>query len=325
MIQLIVGNKDLSEVVEKITWSGDAKQVSRKLSFSIVQKDSDHYMPKVTPSEGAEVLLQDENGRVLFGGILFDIDKSGSANTVSYLAFDLMFYINNSDISKVFNATPESIAAEICTELGIPFGGAATTGLTVYIPCLGKKAYEAIMMAYTAASKQNGKKYIPLMKNVNQLYVIEKGAYCGVVLDGGYNLTESSYKTSLQQLVNKVLITDKSGNVVSTVNDADSQQKYGTVQKVYKQEDGKDAQSEAKALLQAIEQSGSVTALGDVRAVSGYAVAVQEPISGLYGKFFVEADTHTFENGMSTMQLTLAFSNMMDEKETDKAETEAIK
>lgn len=325
MIQLIVGNKDLSEVVEKITWSGDTKQVSRKLAFTIAQKDSDHYMPKVTLSEGDEVLLQDESGRVLFGGILFDIDKSAVANTVSYLAFDLMFYINNSDISKVFNAKPETIAAEVCTELGISFGGAATTGLTVYIPCLGKKAYEAIMMAYTAASKQNGKRYIPLMKNVNQLFVIEKGVYSGVVLDGGYNLTESSYKTSLQQLVNKVLITDKSGNVVSTVEDAASQQKYGTVQKVYKQEDGKDAQGEAKALLQTIEQSGSVTALGDVRAVSGYSVAVQEPISGLYGEFFVEADTHTFENGMDTMQLTLAFSNMMDEKETEKAETEAIK
>ena len=41
------------------------------------------------------------------------------------------------------------------------------------------------------------------------------------------------------------------------------------------------------------------------------------PISttGLYGKFYIESDTHTFEDGKEMMQLTLAFSNMMDEKE----------
>lgn len=138
-MMLTVGGKKLGEVVEKISWSGDTKQVARKLSFTIAKKDSDHYLPKVTLNEGDEVLLQEDSGKPLFGGILFDIDKSGSANVATYLAFDLMFYINNSDISKIFNTTPESIAAAICTELGIPFGGAAKTGITVYMPCLGKK------------------------------------------------------------------------------------------------------------------------------------------------------------------------------------------
>lgn len=314
MIKLIAGNKDLTEVVEKITWSGDTKQVSRKLSFSIVSKDTDYHLPKVTLNSGEDVVLCDVAGRVLFGGIIFDVDKAASANTTTYLAFDLLFYVNNSDISKVFNDTPEAITAQVCSELGIPFGSAVPTGLTVYIPCLGKKGYEAIMMAYTEASKQNGKKYIPLMQSINKLCVIEKGVYCGVVMDGSYNLTEAAYKTSLQKLVNKVLITDKTGGIISTVEDAESL-KYGTIQKVYKQEDGKDAGVEAKALLQSIEHSASVSGISDTRAVSGYALAVQEPMSGLHGLFYIEADTHTFENGKATMQLTLSFSNMMDEKE----------
>lgn len=41
-------------------------------------------------------------------------------------------------------------------------------------------------------ARKNGKKYIPLIKNATQLYVIEKGALCGVVLDGSYNLTEAN-------------------------------------------------------------------------------------------------------------------------------------
>ena len=86
----------------------------------------------------------------------------------------------------------------------------------------------------------------------------------------------------------------------------------------YKQEDGKDAQTEAKALLQTLEQTGSVTGCpGDSRAVSGYALIVQETTTGLFGKFYIESDTHTFTDGKHEMALTLAFSNMMDEKEIE--------
>jgi hypothetical protein len=268
----------------------------------------------VTINEGDSVLFRDGD-RTLFGGPVFDIEKSASGNLTTYTAFDLMFYINNSDISKIFDDTPEAITAWICSHLSVPFGSAAPTGIKVYLPWLGKKAYEAIMAAYTTASRQNGKKYIPLMQNVNQVYVIEKGALCGVVLDGGYNLTEATYKTSLQKLVDRVIVTDKNGNQTSVVEDAGAQSKYGVVQRVYKQEEGKDAASEAKALLHIMDQSATVTATSDTRAVSGYAIAVQEATTGLYGKFYIESDTHTFENGKEMMQLTLAFSNMMDEKE----------
>ena len=315
--QMIVGSSNISQLVEKVTWSGDTKQVARKLTFSIATRNTDRFLPKVSISEGDSVLFKDGD-RTLFGGPVFDIEKSASGNLTTYTAFDLMFYINNSDISKIFDDTPEGITAWICAHLGIPFGSAAPTGIKVYLPWLGKKAYEAIMTAYTAASRQNGKKYIPLMRNVNQVCVIEKGALCGVVLDGGYNLTEATYKTSLQELVDRVIVTDKNGNQTGLVEDAGAQSKYGVVQHVYKQEEGRDAATEAKALLHIMEQSASVSAASDTRAVSGYAIAVQEAVTGLYGKFYIESDTHTFEDGKEMMQLTLAFSNMMDEREISK-------
>lgn len=312
--QLTAGGKDISQLVEKVTWSGDSKQVARKLAFSIATRGTDHFLPKVTINEGDSVLFKDGD-RTLFGGPVFDIEKSASGNLTTYTAFDLMFYINNSDISKVFDDTPEAITAWICSHLGVPFGSAAPTGIKVYLPWLGKKAYEAIMAAYTTASRKNGKKYIPLMQNVNQVCVIEKGTLCGVMLDGGYNLTEAAYKTSLQKLVDRVIVTDRNGNQTGVVEDAGAQSKYGVVQHVYKQEDGRDAAAEARSRLHIIDQTATVSAVSDTRAVSGYAIAVQEAVTGLYGKFYIESDTHTFEDGKEAMQLTLAFSNMMDEKE----------
>ena len=316
--ELNAGGKQLAEVIEKVTWSGDSKQVARKLVFTVANKDSERFLPKVNINEGDQVQFL-EDGKLLFSGPVFDIEKSGSGNVVTYTAFDLMFYVTKSDINRVFdNETPEAITSWICSHLGIPFGAAASTGIPVYMPWLGKKAYDGIMAAYTAASRKNGKKYIPLIKNATQLYVIERGALCGVVLDGSYNLTEANYKTSLQNMVDRVLITDKDGNQIGVVEDTAAQQKYGVVQTVYKQEDGKDAQTEAKALLQTLEQTGSVTGCqGDSRAVSGYALIVQETTTGLFGKFYIESDTHTFTDGKHEMALTLAFSNMMDEKEIE--------
>ena len=72
--QLFVGSKDLSQLVEKVTWSGDSKQVARKLVFSVATKASDRFLPKVTINEGDTVIFKDGE-KTLFGGPVFDIDK----------------------------------------------------------------------------------------------------------------------------------------------------------------------------------------------------------------------------------------------------------
>lgn len=312
-MRLTVGNKDISELVEKITWSGDTKQVARKITFTIAYSSTDYYLPKPQITEGKTVLLQKDDGTDLFFGLVMEIDKKSSSTTVSYLAYDFLYYILKSDVNAVFDTTPENAARQVATELGVPVGELATTGIHVYMPCLGENAYNTIMMGYTAASKQNGKKYIPLIKNRDKLNVIEKGALCGVTLSGDYSLTDSSYKVSLQNMVNKIVITDKDGNVLNTIQE--KAPGGGTIQKIYKQEDGKDSITEARALIKLMEQTGSVTALSDTRAVSGYAILIEEPVTGLCGKFYIESDSHTFSNDGEEMQLTLEFKNMMDEVE----------
>lgn len=320
-MRILIGNNDISEFIESITWSGDTKQVARKVNFTVAKNKNDKKMKSITINEGDSITMQTDSKKTIFYGVVFDIDKTASSTTYSYLAYDLMFYINNSDISDVYDGTPDSITKKICQELSIDYGTLASPNIHVYMPCLGKKAYEGIMMAYTEASRKNGKKYIPLIQNRSKLSVIEKGTQCGVVLRGDTNLSDANYKSTLQNLVNKVLITDKKGNVVKTVQDTDSQKKYGTVQAVYKQEDGKDATDEANNMLKTVELSASVNGIpSNYKAVSGYSIVIREPDTGLYGKFYIEADSHAFSNGKSEMQLTLAFENLMDEKDIEESD-----
>lgn len=164
---------------------------------------------------------------------------------------------------------------------------------------------------------------MPLIKNINQVCVIEKGTLSGVILTGDYNLVGATYKATLQNLVNRVLITDNKGNVIKTVEDGESVKKYGLVQKIIKQSEKEDATPEAQKALVTVESSATVSASpSDFRAVSGYSVIVQESDTGLYGKFYIESDSHTFENGKSQMELTLSFENLMDEKELEEAKLE---
>ena len=220
-MKLLTGGKDISQLIEKITWSGDTSQVSRKINFTIAQNKKDTLFPNVSIDIGDEIIMQDNEGNNIFGGIIFDADKKGSSKTVSYLAYDLLFYVNQSDVNMVFSGTPESIVTQICQKLDIPCGELApTNGVVVKSPCFGKKAYKAIMMAYTVAARKNGTKYIPLIKNINQLCVIEKGTLCGAVMTGDYNLIDTEYKSTLQNLVNRVIITNSKGNQIKVIEDA---------------------------------------------------------------------------------------------------------
>ena len=113
-MKLLTGGKDISQLIEKITWSGDTSQVSRKINFTIAQNKKDTLFPDVSIDIGDEIIMQDDAENNVFGGIIFDADKKGSFKTVSYLAYDLLFYLNQSDVIMVFSGSLESIVSWIC-------------------------------------------------------------------------------------------------------------------------------------------------------------------------------------------------------------------
>ena len=115
-----------------------------RISEAIAQNKKDTLFPNVSIDIGDEIIMQDDAENNIFGGIIFDADKKGSSKTVSYLAYDLLFYVNQSDVNMVFSGTPESIVTQICQKLDIPCGELApTNGVVVKSPCFGKKAYKA--------------------------------------------------------------------------------------------------------------------------------------------------------------------------------------
>ncbi len=310
-MKIIIRNKDVSELVGNITFSGDIRSVARKLEFELTSSDDDYYVKTlgIIVAEGDIVSLFSSDGELLFKGVIIDIKRSLSKSTISYLAYDFMFYINNSQINEVYDDLAENIVRDIARSLGIKTADIVATNIKVYLPALSEKAYNAIMMAYTFAGRKNGKKYMPIMRD-DKLAVIEKGALSGVVIDGNSNLLDASYAISLSKMVNKVLITDKAGKVIGDEKDDGNIKKYGLIQRVVKEDESK-----AKTMLVGVSRSINITALSDIRALAGRSLIFVDPETNIRAKFFIESDSHSFNSSGNVMNLKLNLENIMDEKE----------
>ena len=130
------------------------------------------------------------------------------------------------------------------------------------------------------------------------------------VLDGESNITDSTYSESIENMISRVKIYDENGKQIGKVENTDWIKNYGILQDVYKKEKGANANAIAKSMLQGIEQTAEVEAIGDVECITGNAVVIKEPYTGLSGLFYIDNDEHTFSNGQHTMTLGLAFKNI---------------
>lgn len=85
---------------------------------------------------------------------------------------------------------------------------------------------------------------------------------------------------------------------------------------IYRQEKDEDKDARAKAKLTELERSAHVRVFGNTDLITGNAVMVKEPFTGLNGKFYIDGDTHTWENNKYIVELDLNFKNIMAEINT---------
>lgn len=317
MIKLICqkasGEKiDITNLLINVTWSGDYKSCARKLEFSLISSPMDKNIPKVDIPLMSVISFY-ENNNELFRGFVYEREKS-SDNAMSFLCYDYCAKLNDIKVSKnIKNQTASTIYNNFLAEYGLNKGDIIQTNTGVTKVFLGVTAYDMIMTAYTEEAKATGKKYMLYSKG-DKFCASEKGIVkLKLSFEEGKNILSSSFKESVSNMVNKVLIVDDNGNKVSEVKNDEWLKTYGLFQDVYKQQEGKDSNVEAKAMLKDIEQTCSLTGFGDTTCITGYGVQVKDTYTGLVGLFYIDSDTHTWEGGKYTIDLELNFKNIMDE------------
>ena len=313
------GGTDISNLVTRVTWSGNRLQVARKLEFTYLFEPRDSNIPVhiINLGETVQGYSSIIDTTPVFQGNVYNIERDTNSSVITVTAYDNLFILSKSKTTKKYtDMTAEDITRSVCAEMGILVGNLATTGQKITLIAQEKTGYQIIMMAYTQASKKTGKKYHPVM-NVDKLDVIEKGTLIEFTASQYVNEENSTYKESIENMVNRVMITDEQGNFIGYQGNEDWMKKYSMIQSVYKKSPNRNTDEEVKAMLKGVERSGTIELLGDYAVKSSYSIKIDDLITNLTGQFYVKSDSHEFENGIHTMRLEIEFENMMNEVETN--------
>ena len=310
-------DRDITEYISSIVWGGSKSEVARKLELSVINAPLDkNITPLVMDLAEPVYLFEDDGVTELFRGFITDREAVSATGTIKYTAYDILFYTLKSTATYNFSGkTAEKITQMVCEDMEIPTGDIATTGLSQKLIVDGKSIYEIIMQAYTQAYQKNGKQYHVVARK-GKLCVEEMGKQmCSTELTEDSNISSSKYTETITNMINKVRIYTDKGVASGVVQNAEDIAKYGIFQQVYKKEKGKDPTTTAKSMFKSVEKTFSLDCLNYNDAVTGAGVTISDSATGLSGIAWIEADTHTWSDGVATMSLTITLKQVMDKKE----------
>lgn len=299
----------VTEKVQAKTWSGSYQDCARQLSFSVLPE-------ALTELGGMTRLYKDAD--ILFSGHIVSRGRDSLGKTIDCSALDNGLYLKrNSTYMAVRKQTPEAVTAQLCGEFGVPCGDLAATGVPLSRNFLGTSLYQIIQTMYTLAAEQTGKQYQIRFRS-NHLQVVEKAVGPeSIRLVPGSNLLSCRSAESIAKMVNRVAVYDDKFQKTAEYDSPENYAAlYGLMQKAIKASGRESPEATAKDIL---EQNGISTTiiaqcLGNVKLITGNAVAVHEPITGTDGLFWITADSHTVRRGVYQTKVTLDFRNLMDEQ-----------
>ena len=310
---------DITEAVASVSWGGSVSQAARTAEITVLNAPDDENVKKLNLNIGAgDTVKLYENGETIFFGEVQTAEKLSQYGTVTYSCTDLLSHLLRSTAVYNFeNTTAEDITRKVCADFEIETGQIAASRVPVKKMIVdGSTVYDIIMQAYTKASRQTGELYICRMDGA-KLTVETKGTEVqSFVLAEEYNITNSTYQETIENMVNVVKIYDDTGKQIGEVKNDEWIQRYGIYQQIYKKEKGINEAAAAANMFTGIEKKVVLDGIdGDLKCIAGNAVEVQDKAAGLDGIFWIDSDTHTWENGTHIMNLELNFKNLMDERE----------
>lgn len=299
----------VTEKVQAKTWSGSYQDCARQLSFSV--------LPEALAELGGMTRLY-KDADILFSGHIVSRGRDSLGKTIDCSALDNGLYLKrNSTYMAVRKQTPEAVTVQLCGEFGVPCGDLAATGVPLSRNFLGTSLYQIIQTMYTLAAEQTGKQYQIRFRS-NHLQVVEKAVGPeSIRLVPGSNLLSCRSAESIEKMVNRVAVYDDKFQKTAEYDSPENYAAlYGLMQKAIKASDRESPEATAKDILEQNGISTTITAqcLGNVKLITGNAVAVHEPITGTDGLFWIMADSHTVRRGVYQTKVTLDFRNLMDEQ-----------
>lgn len=295
-----VNGTDVSKHIESISWSGDENQLARKVTISYLYAPQDPNVHNIAVRKGDRLLLQD--GGILFDGIVMTEERSENDIKMQSMAYDYAWYLRNKALG-IYKGSPAAVTRQVCAEFGIPCGILYDPGGEVEVISTGEKSVSQVIQ--TAYEGQDAHIYM----QGHSLCVEKYGTELAGVVTGDDYVLDATYKSSIENMVNRVILLSAADQPVGEITNGLSQ--YGTIQETYKMSGDADAGVEAEKLLKGIEDSGKVIVRGNPAFQTGKAVIVEKVNSRIRGRFVVVSDEHSITDADYRTTLGLRFEEVV--------------
>lgn len=307
---------NITHLCRSITWSGDYRSAARTLSYSPVVSDGDIHLPRAPTELGGSVQFW-RGPDLLMDAYALERTRDSLGDTIDVTAYDRGLYLTrNSDFRRVENQTAEAVTAAVCGKFGIPVGDLAATGVPLTRNFLGVPLYKIIMTMYSLASDQTGKQYRIRFRGPRLEVVEMVQSEESILLRPGSNLLSCVTKESASAMTNSVAVYDDQYNLITTVEDSGAVKLYGLMQAAIRSGAYDDPTGHANQVLKenGLKTTITVNALGNLKLITGNTVAVEEPVTGTYGLFWIISDSHTWKQGIYQTRVTLSLEGLMDKQ-----------
>lgn len=319
--------KDITGLVDTITWAGRRGSPTRTLTISLLDDDGyKHARSEIDIEQGYQCIFK-YDGKELFRGIFLRQSQNHSKKA-EYKAYDLGIYLSNNKDTFVYeNKTATDVFKDVCSRFGIPAGGAAQT--SHIIQDLTKKkttGWDAIEDALSLDYDNTGAKHYVFAEK-GQLFLKKRlENVLQWVLETDTNITNYRYSKSIENVRTRIKLYSKEGTVIAQEQDTSLEKKIGIFQEVDTPDESlttAQIKSLAKTMLQekkAVEHDLSLNnVIGITDVISGVGVFIKVEHLGINKTFYVDSDTHTFKGNLHTMSLSL---NLVPEVSVDDTQEE---
>lgn len=298
---ILIDNTEIKTVLDGVQWSGAKDIVTRQLSFSFLFNPLKKDIPFYKVSVGSRVEWK-ENDKTLFLGYVEEMPYNTDEDTMTLTCQDLMTRLVRSTFIGRMKGTLNELANKICGTFGIKNGinvnnthihNIVSDGDLTYYDVL-KVACDTMFDRYNLY--MDGDTLKLATHEVQNTFEI------------GYNIRSSSFKQSIADMVNRVLIIDNNGKVLQAVENTADIQKFGLFQSTYSySKESKNNLADAKKVLKSVSNEGSILVNNDNNCISGRYVKIIEPVNGFNGIFEIQTDNHTINTNNSEMTLEVKY------------------
>ena len=258
----------------------------------------------------------------LFRGIIMAQTQSHQKK-LQFTAYDNGIYLaNNKDTFCYENKTASDVFRDCCARFGLPVGEVAKCSYK--IPELTKSkttAFDAIADALSLDFDATGIRHYVASSKGKLSLLTRRENILQWVIEVGQNITSYSYSRSIEDIKTRVKMVSKEGTTVAEKSNAELEKKIGIFQEIDQPDESLTAAQVNDLIASIMEEKGTpertltVEAMGIAEVISGIGVYIIIPELGISRTFYVDEDTHTFEDNKHTMSLKLNYANDLAKEE----------